>query len=130
MLLLKTHTLTFTSQSGGFYNDDGEWTDGTLTKTVLKGSLQSMSSASRLKKTGLSTNAFPDSYSTTDVKGFYTQQDADVLDEFSNTVPSTTVIDGKSYKVWAKSSNTGFGLMSDHTLIILIRELKSNAGGW
>lgn len=130
MRLFKTHTLTFTFEADGYYNRDGEWTTGTLSTQNIQGSLQSMRRGSDLQKLGFTTKQLPEGYRTEDVRSFYTQGSVDMLDENNGLSPSTTVIDGKNFKVWKVRVNTGFGLRMEHSVVILLKQPQANAGGW
>lgn len=130
MRLLKTHQLTFTFEADGYYNNDGEWTTGTITTKPLDGSLQSMRRGSDLQKLGVSTKQLPDGYFAEDAKAFYTKESVDMLDEDNDVSPSTTIINNKTYKVWKIRDNTGFGLAADHYVVILLKLPKANSGGW
>lgn len=130
MRLLRTHSLTFTFEADGYYNNDGEWTDGSLTTKTILGSLQSMRAGSDLQKLGVTTKQLPEGYLVEDARAFYTQGDVDMLDEDNGTSPAKTTINNKVYKVWKVRPNTGFGLRVDHTVVILIKEPRANSGGW
>jgi len=130
MKLFKTHKLTFTFETGGEYNLDGDWTDGVKTNRDIWGSLQSMRKGSDLMKLGSITQQLPEGYHAQDAKAFYTKEDVSILDADNNVSPAETVINNKTYKVWRSRDNTGFGLAADHWVIVLIKKAKANSGGW
>ena len=130
MRLFKTHTLTFTSGSEGYYDNDGEWQDGAKTTKDVLGSLQNMRAGGDLQKLGSSSKQLPEGYLVEDAKAFFTQSSVDMLDEDNSTEPATTIINNKTYKVWMVRTNTGFGLQADHTVVILIKPPRINSGGW
>lgn len=119
--LLQTHTLTFErTGTDGYYNDYGEWVEGTPSAPFpVKGSLQPF-------KMGRSQQDLPSGITAKDARLFYTVEDLQVGDEYTNSEPDTTEIDGIPFEAYHSAPWVGYGMQTEHYQVVLVRRDKMN----
>lgn len=126
MYLLKTHTLSVSTPGENTLGTDGRWTQGAISTKSVVGSLQS---SRKGRRQGHQTVKLPEGLHSKDIRYFYTKEYIQVPDEFNSLSSATTQIDGQTFYFFDREDNTGYGLMSDHYVYVLIRQSRVTSGG-
>lgn len=120
MRLLRTHTLTFTTPSQGYYDALGEWNDGASTPVIARGSLQAF-------RRGVKRLNLPDGVLTTDARLFYSKTLLQAPNENQGLSGAYTTIGTEKFVVVDVEPNSDFGLKADHNVHLLVKEARASA---
>lgn len=121
--LFNETTLTITRDDGdGYYDDSGQWSEGSVSTFDVIGSLQPY-------REGSAQRTLPEGLKSYDSQVYFTQSLLRTVNEFGETKADTAVIDSLTYVALFAKNYSRSGLIPSHYEVVFVKQDKLTNGG-